>query len=598
MKRSASSWITSLLPQSTIATDALPLSADAWRQVNDGLAACVMIADADGVIRVMNAALRRMFVEAAADIRTVLPDFDVETVIGSRFDRFHRRPAHQRQIIEALQGTHVAEIRLGGRCLRLAATPLGFVVEWQDLTALKAAEIREQRMRATIDAVGTRLMIADEDDRIVYVNQALVRMFRRVQRQLRERFPHFDAERLLGQSIDIFHRDPARQRMLLRALQAPHRASIEVAGVRFDLDAQAIRDADGRYLGAFVGWDNMTTMHDLVQGVADGDLGRRLDADEFDGTMATLAQQLNTMLDQIAAPLGEAATVVKAMAAGDLRQRMQGHYRGAFAELQQAVNQATAVTADIVGAIRHSAGEVLQAADELAAGSGELCTRTEQQAASIEESAASIEELTTVVQGNSGRLAHTADCSLDTAAAAKRGGEVVADVHQAMQDIVDSSRQITEIVSMIDGIAFQTNLLALNAAVEAARAGDQGRGFAVVASEVRALAQRSAQSAKQIRTLIEESNRRIATGLARSREAGEQLRHIVGGIETMTTTLAEVAASSRGQAGGIDEINHAVGQMDRFTQQNGALVEESTATARALQELARRLAGEVAHFHL
>jgi methyl-accepting chemotaxis protein len=154
----------------------------------------------------------------------------------------------------------------------------------------------------------------------------------------------------------------------------------------------------------------------------------------------------------------------------------------------------------------------------------------------------------------------------------------VADVHQAMQDIVDSSRQITEIVSMIDGIAFQTNLLALNAAVEAARAGDQGRGFAVVASE--------------------ESNRRIATGLARSREAGEQLRHIVGGIETMTTTLAEVAASSRGQAGGIDEINHAVGQMDRFTQQNGALVEESTATARALQELARRLAGEVAHFHL
>ncbi|MBD8525636.1 methyl-accepting chemotaxis protein [Pseudomarimonas arenosa] len=264
--------------------------------------------------------------------------------------------------------------------------------------------------------------------------------------------------------------------------------------------------------------------------------------------------------------------------------------------IKQALNQSVSAMASIVCDIQSVSERVLESATEVSSGSDELSSRTEQQAASLEESAASIEEVTSTIRSNSEKLQDTSRQSSGVREEAHLGGQVVGEVVSAMHSIADSSKRIAEIIGMIDSIAFQTNLLALNAAVEAARAGDQGRGFAVVAAEVRTLAKRSADSAKEIRGLIDESNGRVGAGVERSELAKSKLQQIFKAIERVDVLVAEITASSLEQRTGIEEINRAISQMDQFTQQNSALVEESAASSRILQQLAQQLLDQAHRF--
>ncbi len=304
------------------------------------------------------------------------------------------------------------------------------------------------------------------------------------------------------------------------------------------------------------------------------------------------ARGLKRRLDQM-------REVVEAVANGDLRAQVLGSQAAGSDEIGVVLTQVAAMQvrlSDLVRAIRDATDSIQHASQEVAMGSQDLSQRSEQAASSLQQTAASMQELTQQVT-NSAQAAHqTNQLAIGAADRAKLGADVMGEVVQTMDGIAGASRKISDIISVIDGVAFQTNILALNAAVEAARAGEQGRGFAVVASEVRALAQRSANAAKEIKALINDSVSRVDAGSAQVGRAGEAMGQILQSVQQVSGTVAEISQSSAGQSDGLAQINQAVAHLDDMTQQNAALVEQTAAAAESLQQQARLLNAQVATF--
>jgi len=300
----------------------------------------------------------------------------------------------------------------------------------------------------------------------------------------------------------------------------------------------------------------------------------------------------------VVAPLEEAGRHFERIAQGRLDQPIAARGSNEIGRLFSGLATMQASVARTVQAVRESADSIHIGADEIATGNADLSARTENQAASLEETASSMEELTATVRQNADHAREANDLAGTALDATSRGSEVVNQVVDKMRGIAQSSDKIAEIISVIDGIAFQTNILALNAAVEAARAGEQGRGFAVVAGEVRGLAQRSAQSAKEIKMLISESVAEIQGGSALVERAGEAMGHVSTSISRVTQMMAEISASSLEQSTGIEQVNQAVVQMDEMTQQNAALVEQAAAAAASLHQQTEQLKQAVSVFEI
>ncbi|NRB54425.1 MAG: MCP four helix bundle domain-containing protein [Salinicola sp.] len=298
----------------------------------------------------------------------------------------------------------------------------------------------------------------------------------------------------------------------------------------------------------------------------------------------------------IMTPLGKAQDLANAMADGNLDNPIDITCKDEFGVMLRSLKAMESQFSHVVMSVRGNAESVSTAADEIAQGTDDLSRRTQEQAASLEQTAASMDEITSTVRQNAENAAEADKLVHDVSQRANAGGEVADKAVKAMEGINASSRKIAGIVGLIDEIAFQTNLLALNASVEAARAGEQGRGFAVVASEVRNLAGRSADAAKEIKKLVEDSIGQVDTGTELVNRAGHALEEIVEGVARVTTLVGEIAVASREQAQGIDQINTAVSQMDGVTQQNASLVEESSAAGRSLQSQAAALLREVSFF--
>lgn len=567
----------------------------------DGAQTAMMTIDRDLVITYVNGETEELMRKNADSLRTLYPGFDPDRLVGTCIDMFHKNPAHQRRLLgDAANLPYETDIQVGPLTFHIRVSAIqdlqgeyvGNTLEWSDVSELRQRELDVARLQSAVEGAQTNLMLCDSDFKITYVNPAVVEMLKKRQDELRKVFPGFDANNLIGQSIDQFHKNPAHQRALLSdPSRLPYRSEIPLLDLVFEVNATAIVDKDGNWMGNMVEWKDLSEQKDaerqiqgLIEGAVAGELDQRIDTANYSGFMKGLGNGVNELMDAVVKPLKEGTRVMQSLSEGDLTQTMEGEFEGEFRVLCDAVNTSITNLKNMVGEIMEAGRNIDSAASEIAQGNTDLSQRTEEQASSLEETASSMEELTGTVKQNADNAGQANQLAAGARTEAEKGGEVATKTVAAMAEINNSSKKIADIIGVIDEIAFQTNLLALNAAVEAARAGEQGRGFAVVAAEVRNLAQRSATAAKEIKGLINDSVEKVEEGTRLVDESGKSLEEIVNSVKKVSDIVAEIAAASQEQSSGIEQVNKAVMQMDEMTQQNAALVEEAAAASESLDE--------------
>ncbi len=461
------------------------------------------------------------------------------------------------------------------------------------------------RIKIALDNVSTGVMIADTERKIIYANRAVQRILKGAESDIRGQIPSFDASRLVGTSIDTFHKNPGHQARLLSSLSSTHTAALEIGPRSMTVSASPVFDEAGTRLGSVAEWRDRSAevsvekeVQKIVNAAGRGDFTQRLGMDDKEGFFQELAQGLNQLLETASGGLKAVATVLGALARGDLTQTMDGEFQGTFGQLKEDTNSTVERLREVVGRIKDASDSISTAAQEIATGNQDLSARTEEQAGSLEETVSTMEELSATVKQNAENAQQANDLAKSSNDIATRGGEMVKRVVVTMGEIQVSSKKISDIVGVIDSIAFQTNILALNAAVEAARAGEQGRGFAVVASEVRALALRSATAAREIKGLINESVDKVEGGAQLVQQAGSTMDEVVDSFHQVASLVTGITGASREQSSGIEQVTQAISQMDEVTQQNAALVEQAAAAAESLEEQARGLVQAVGLFKL
>lgn len=472
----------------------------------------------------------------------------------------------------------------------------------RSLTVIHETAVESSRIKLALDTADVGVMVADAGHGIVYVNHRLRTMFEAAEAEIQRAAPAFSVDRIIGASFDSFSEDIGCKPGLLDGISNAHRTELQAGGRDFAIVVSPVLGVHGEHLGAVIEWADLTderrlqaAIDDVVNAAGAGDFSRRIDVSTVDGSMTRLAGGINHLTDLVEGATRDLGAMLSALAAGDLTQRITADYEGALGLLKDDANQTAEQLAKIVTAIQDASSEVQNAALEITSGTEDLSHRTEQAASNLEETAAATDEMAATVNNNAENAKNASELAQGTNDSAATGGQVVERAVDAMAQIEQSAKKITDIISVIDEIAFQTNLLALNASVEAARAGEAGKGFAVVAQEVRQLAQRSATAADDIKVLIKDSNDQVENGVNLVNQAGEALSKIVGSIGQVAEIVTDISRASQEQATGVREINGSITSMDEMTQQNSALVEESTAAARALTDQAGKL-GELMDF--
>jgi methyl-accepting chemotaxis protein len=341
----------------------------------------------------------------------------------------------------------------------------------------------------------------------------------------------------------------------------------------------------------------LQSISEVMQAAARGNFSRRMDI-ELSGDLDRVKRAINSAMEDVDAAITEILDVTAAMSDNDMTKRVEGDYSGSIDEMKQMLNQSQATLSETLESVRETAATVATSAKEIAAGNNDLSVRTERQSAAVEESAASMEEMSATVKASADNAKRGEEITLEAARQARESKPVVESSIQSMSEITEASNKISEIIGVMDSIAFQTNLLALNAAVEAARAGEQGRGFAVVASEVRSLAQRSSDSAAEIRDLINNTVEKVEQGNTYVQQAGQALDAIAAQVEEIAILTKEQTSAAAEQSAGVDQVTGAMRDLESANQQNSALVEEMAASTESLNSQAARLREMVERFNV
>lgn len=461
------------------------------------------------------------------------------------------------------------------------------------------------RIKVALDNVNSSVMMADNRGDIIYMNEAVAALFKTAEEDIRADLPDFDADKLLGTNFDEFHKNPEHQQNLIASLKTSFQTRLVIGSRTFDLAANPVVNEAGERLGTAVEWVDRTAevavekeVENIVNAAREGDLEQRLSLEGKDGFFKQLAEGINQLIGVVSESFEDVSFVMESMSKGDLTNSITKDYAGTYGVVKDNINATISKLQEVVGKIRESSEFIRNSSEEISAGNNNLSQRAEEQASTLEETASSMEELTSTVKNNADNAVQASQLATGTRDLAEKGGSVVKQAVEAMNEITASSNKIAEIIGVIDEIAFQTNLLALNASVEAARAGEQGRGFAVVATEVRNLAQRSATAAKEIKDLISDSGEKVDAGGKLVNESGETLFEIVDSVKKVGDIISEIAAASQEQSAGIEQVNKAVTQMDEITQQNAALAEEASASSESSLHKATEMNGLVAFFRV
>ena len=459
------------------------------------------------------------------------------------------------------------------------------------MVAAAEASVYNGRIRNALDKCTTNVMIADSNNHILYMNETVTSMMQRNESELRKTLPQFNAHNLIGQNIDVFHKNPAHQRNLLATLKSTYKTQIQVGNLYFGLIANPIIDASGNHVGSVVEWADRTLevgiekeVASIVEGAALGDFSHRLALEGKSGFFANLSSGMNQLLDTSEQGLTDVSDVMAAFAEGDLTKRMERDYSGLFGKVKDNVNATAENLTRVMGEVRDAADALTGAANQVSATAQSLSQAASEQAASVEQTTASIDVMSASISQNSDNARVTDGMATKTSKEAVDGGGAVSQTVIAM-------KQIAAKIGIVDDIAYQTNLLALNAAIEAARAGEHGKGFAVVAAEVRKLAERSQEAAKEIGDLASNS-------VSTAERAGRLLDEIVPSIQKTSELVQEIAAASAEQSESVVHIGGAMGQLSKATQQNASASEELAATSEELSGQAEQLQQSIAFFNI
>ena len=476
--------------------------------------------------------------------------------------------------------------RLPGQKARISEA-----VDMVQQTLLRASTAAKfnARVKTALDNVSLPVRIADDDGRVIYINNALLNTLRQCGEGFRKQIPGFDAEKVVGGSIGIFYPEPQAALTRLRNLTSVAKTRLNLGGRMYDLTTTPVISDNGERLGTVGQWHDVTEqlaaeeeVSGAVQAAGHGDFTHRLSTQDKTGFYANLAQGMNELLETSEQGLSDVAKVLAAVAEGDLTQRITRDYQGLFGKVKDSVNASSDNLTRVLEEVRSAADALTGAANQVSATAQSLSQAASEQAASVDATTSSIGLMSASINQNSDNAKVTDGMATKTSQEAVEGGSAVSLTVAAM-------KQIASKIGIVDDIAYQTNLLALNAAIEAARAGEHGKGFAVVAAEVRKLAERSQEAAKEIGELAQRS-------VTTAERAGKLLDEIVPSIQKTSELVQEISAASSEQSDSITQIGGAMGQLSRATQQNASASEELAATSEELSGQAEQLQQSVAFF--
>lgn len=466
--------------------------------------------------------------------------------------------------------------------------------------SLQEGAIDSARAYTALDGTRAGILVVDMGGKVVFANTSAFRLLEHAEAIIRERTANFRADSIVGMPLATVHPEFGNLQDLLASSIARR---VSFGSLVIELEGGVAVGPKGENIGIVLQFTDVSSevviereISQLVLQANSGVFDQRLRLEGKAGFMREFSTGINKLIETMAGAINELDQVMSKLATGDLSHSMKGEFTGQLAHLQRSTNLTVQKLREITGLIGGAAENVNTASAEIAEGTQDLAQRTESQAAALEQTAAAMHQVTETVRRNA-ESAQAADHRANEAqTTAAKAGEIVTTAVEAMGQIETSARRISDIMGLIDEIAFQTNLLALNASVEAARAGEAGKGFAVVAQEVRALAQRSASASKEIKTLIQTSNEQVKKGVSLVNQTGASLEAIVNSVKHVGDIVAEITTASNEQARAMQEVNSAISQMDEMTQRNAALVEETNASTQNLATQARELSTQVDFF--